>query len=42
MHCVQESQGAQYIDGLETKDTDIEIFKGTKERVEAISAFGSD
>ena len=42
VHCVQKSHGAEYIDGFEKYDTDIEIFKGTNEKVEAISAFGSD
>ena len=41
-HCVQGSRGAQYVDGLDINDSDIEIFKGRKERIDAISAFGSD
>ena len=41
-HCVQGSEGARYHKDLELKDTDIEISKGVKPRVDAISAFGSD
>lgn len=42
VHCVQGSYGAQYIDGFEMDESDVEILKGTKAKVEAISAFGSD
>ena len=29
-HCIQKSHGADYIDGFETNENDIEIFKGIK------------
>ena len=41
-HCVQGSEGAKYHKDLILKETDIEISKGIKPRVDAISAFGSD
>ena len=42
VHCVQGSNGAEYIDGLQLAASDHEILKGTKQKIDAISAFGSD
>lgn len=41
-HCVQGSDGAKYHKDLLLKDSDIEISKGVKSKIDAISAFGSD
>lgn len=41
-HCVQNTEGAKYHKDLILKDTDIEISKGVKSKVDAVSAFGSD
>jgi len=41
-HCIQGSEGAKFHKKLVLKPTDIQISKGTKTNVEAISAFGSE
>lgn len=41
-HCIQGTHGAQFHKDLIVDATDIHITKGTKKKVDAFSAFGSD
>jgi nicotinamidase/pyrazinamidase len=38
-HCVQETDGAQIVDGLPIRQTDVIIKKGWEQNVDAYSAF---
>ena len=41
-HCVQESYGSHYHEGVVRKDTDHEVLKGKFQWIESYSAFGGD
>jgi len=40
-HCVQGSSGAEFLDGLDVKETDVIIQKGVKTGTDSYSGFGS-
>ena len=40
-HCVQDTYGSQFPKDLEVVDTDIIVRKGTLERVDSYSGFGT-
>ena len=41
-HCIQDTEGSKFHKDLVCKASDIQISKGIKSKVDAVSAFGSD